>query len=745
MTKIYKIQGMHCASCATIIEKTLSKVEGVKKAQANYGTESLEIDFDPQKISPQALSDKIKPLGYTLKIEDPENPHAHHEKETETRELSALKIKVWIAMPIVIFSITMMTWEGLSIAYPSLPVIPESTAQILEKIFPLLATYILFVTGSPYIKGVLRFLRYGKANMDTLIGLGTITAYLYSLSISLFEWNQDTYYDITIVVIGLITLGKYLEMRAKIKTGDAIQKLLALQAKTALVLQDGKEVEIPIENVKHGDILIIKPGAKIPVDGEILEGKSSIDESMMSGEPLPVQKNSGDKILAGTINKQGAFTFKATSVGKETLLAHIIKMVEDAQNSKAPIQKLADQISAVFVPIVLGIAFLTLGLWLIIGSRYMPFNEAFSYGLTCFVGVLVIACPCALGLATPTAIIVGVGKGATQGILIKNASLFEKLKKVNVVVTDKTGTLTIGKPKLLDFKNFSTLPTNDIFSILESLEKMSEHPLAFAIIEALTEKGIPYKIVENFEAVEGKGVKGRIHGVEYFAGSLNFIKSFIPTFNANELGDWMKQGKTPVLLASKNNVLAAMSIGDQIKPEAKKAVEKLHGLGLKVIMITGDHKLTAQAIAKELGIDHVFAEVLPQDKRNKIIELQNQGKIVAMAGDGINDAPALAQADVGIAMGTGTDVAIESADITLLHGDISKIAQALKLSKMTLRTIKENLFWAFIYNLIGIPLAAGLFYPFFGILLNPIFAGLAMGFSSVSVVTNSLRLKVKSL
>ncbi|MFA6436306.1 MAG: copper-translocating P-type ATPase, partial [Candidatus Gracilibacteria bacterium] len=494
-----------------------------------------------------------------------------------------------------------------------------------------------------------------------------------------------------------------------------------------------------------GDILVIKPGAKIPVDGEILEGKSSIDESMMSGEPLPVQKIIGDKVLAGTLNKQGAFTFKATGVGEETLLAHIIKMVEDAQNSKAPIQKLADQISAVFVPIVLGIAFLTLGLWLLIGSRYMPFNEALSYGLTCFVGVLVIACPCALGLATPTAIIVGVGKGATQGILIKNASLFEKLKKVNVVVTDKTGTLTLGKPKLIDFKNFSTLPSNDIFSILKSLEKRSEHPLAFAIIEALTEKGIPYKIVENFEAIEGKGVKGTINGVEYFAGSLNFIKSFIPSFDASELGDWMEQGKTPILLASKNEVLAALSVGDPIKPEAKKAVEKLHSLGLEVIMLTGDHKLTAQAIAKELGIDQVFAEVLPQDKRDKIIELQTQGKIVAMAGDGINDAPALAQADVGIAMGTGTDVAIESADITLLHGDILKIAQALKLSKMTLRTIKENLFWAFIYNLIGIPLAAGLFYPFFGILLNPVFAGLAMGFSSVSVITNSLRLRVKSL
>jgi Cu2+-exporting ATPase/Cu+-exporting ATPase len=731
MPNTYKIRGMHCASCAAIIEKTLSKVEGVEKVQANYGTESLKIEFDSKKTSPEALSNKIKPLGYTLKIEDPKNSHAHHEKETETQELLALRTKVWIVMPLVIFSIAMMIWESADL--------------ILEKIFPLLATYVLFVIGSPYLKGVLRFLRYGKANMDTLVGLGTLTAYLYSLSISLFEWNQGTYYDITIVVIGLITLGKYLEMRAKLKTGDAIQKLLALQAKTALILQNGKEIEVPIENVKYGDILVIKPGAKIPVDGEILEGKSSIDESMMSGEPLPVQKIIGDKVLAGTLNKQGAFTFKATGVGEETLLAHIIKMVEDAQNSKAPIQKLADQISAVFVPIVLGIAFLTLGLWLLIGSRYMPFNEALSYGLTCFVGVLVIACPCALGLATPTAIIVGVGKGATQGILIKNASLFEKLKKVNVVVTDKTGTLTLGKPKLIDFKNFSTLPSNDIFSILKSLEKRSEHPLAFAIIEALTEKGIPYKIVENFEAIEGKGVKGTINGVEYFAGSLNFIKSFIPSFDASELGDWMEQGKTPILLASKNEVLAALSVGDPIKPEAKKAVEKLHSLGLEVIMLTGDHKLTAQAIAKELGIDQVFAEVLPQDKRDKIIELQTQGKIVAMAGDGINDAPALAQADVGIAMGTGTDVAIESADITLLHGDILKIAQALKLSKMTLRTIKENLFWAFIYNLIGIPLAAGLFYPFFGILLNPVFAGLAMGFSSVSVITNSLRLRVKSL
>ena len=624
--------------------------------------------------------------------------------------------------------------------------------EFFHHILPLMATYVLFVVGKPYLLGFYRFLRYGKANMDTLIGIGTTAAFLYSFSVTAFEESlrpfinvDHTYYDVTIVVITFIALGKYLEARSKIKTGDAIEKLLDLQAKTAHVMRDGKEIELSVNEVRHGDIIVIKPGAKIPVDGVITEGASFVDESMVTGEPMPVQKKIGDSVVSGTINTNGAFTFKATKVGSETLLAQIIKMVEEAQGSKAPIQALADKISSVFVPVTLVIAFLTLGVWLLVGTGFFGFSQALSFGLVSFVGVLVIACPCALGLATPTAIIVGVGKGAKEGILIKDAATLEKLHKVNTVVVDKTGTITKGKPTLVDIQNLSNQKNDELVSIIASLEKKSEHPIAHAIVNYAQEKNIRISEASDFEGIQGRGLKGKINGTEYFAGNVKLISDLKISFDAAKLNVFTLQGKTPVILATKEKVLGFVMVADEIKDESKQAVSDLHKLGIKVVMLTGDDEQAAKYMASLVGIDEVVAHVLPQDKLAKIKELQSQGEIVAMAGDGVNDAPALAQADVGIAMGTGTDVAIESAGITLLGGDISKLVKAVKLSRLTMRGIKQNLFWAFIYNIVGIPLAAGVFYPLFGWLLNPVFAGLAMALSSVSVVSNSLRIKAKKI
>jgi heavy metal translocating P-type ATPase len=542
-------------------------------------------------------------------------------------------------------------------------------------------------------------------------------------------------------------LGKYLEARAKVKTGDAIEKLLNLQAKVALVIRDGKEQAVPANQVLVGDLIVVKPGASIPVDGFITEGSSFIDESMVTGEPMPVEKTVEDKVVAGTMNTSGSFVFKATKVGSETLLAKIIKMVEEAQGSRAPIQALADKISSVFVPIVLVLSFAALATWLIIGTPYLGFSQALSYGLTSFVGILVIACPCALGLATPTAIIVGVGKGAKEGILIKDAATLEKLHKVDTVVVDKTGTITRGKPELVGVQIFSDLTQKEVISILASLEGKSEHPIAHAITEHAKKKKLDLVPVKNFESIKGKGLKGQINNVEYFAGNTKLITDLKLPFDTESMGmeRATSEGKTPVILATKEEVIAIILVADAIKPEAVQSVKDLHALGIKVVMLTGDMQNTANAIAKEVGIDDVVAEVMPDDKLNKIKHLQLEGHIVAMAGDGVNDAPALAQADVGIAMGTGTDVAIETAGITLLNGDISKLVKAIHLSKITMTGIKQNLFWAFIYNVVGIPLAGGLFYPIFGWLLNPVFAGLAMAFSSVSVVGNSLRLKAKKL
>lgn len=762
-SQTYRVKGMHCASCSSVIEKTLKKVTGVESAEVNYGTEKAKVSFDPSQTSPHELSKHIEPFGYTLEIPQSAeemgmsaDEHAAHlglnqSKKEKLAEVADMRTKVFSAIPLAVFAAFVMGWDILA-EYGVVSAMGYIVKEFFHHLLPLFATYILFVVGKPYLLGFYRFLRYGKANMDTLIGIGTVAAYLYSFAVSAFEdvlrpfINVEyQYYDVTIVVITFIALGKYLEARSKIKTGDAIEKLLNLQAKTALVIRGGTEVEIPVNDVQHGDMIIIKPGAKIPVDGIIIEGGTFIDESMVTGEPMPRHLKIGDSVVAGTINGSGTFTFKATKVGSETLLAQIIKMVEDAEGSKAPIQALADKISAVFVPIVLAISLLALGAWLVVGSQYVGFSQALSFGLVSFVGILVIACPCALGLATPTAIIVGVGKGAKEGILIKDAATLEKLHKVNTVVVDKTGTITKGKPTLVNIQNLSDLDDNELVSVIASLEKKSEHPIAHAIVRYAQEKNIPLLEASGFESIQGKGLRGRVMGVEYFVGNAKLVSDLKLSFDGAQLEEFTSQGKTPVILATKEKVIGFVMVADEIKQESKQAVLDLHKLGINVVMLTGDDEKAATYIASLVGIDDVVAHVLPQDKLEKIKILQSQGAVVAMAGDGVNDAPALAQADVGIAMGTGTDVAIESAGITLLGGDISKLVKAIKLSKITMRGIKQNLFWAFIYNIVGIPLAAGVFYPIFGWLLNPVFAGFAMALSSVSVVSNSLRIKAKKI
>lgn len=752
----FKVKGMHCASCASIITKKISALPHIKNVSVNYGNEKAKIDFDSSLVTLDTINKEIDKLGYSFISENKTNEisHSGHVATEGDDELLQLQQKTHFILPITFMVFVLMMWDIFSrLIYwiPNLPI----PMELFNTISMVLATIALFWVGKPYLNGVVRFIRFRVANMDTLIGIGTLVAYVYSVIItllpsvgSLLRVPEYTYFDVTIVVIGFITFGKYLEIQSKKKTGDAIEKLLNLQAKTALVVRGMKEIEIPVGEVVHGDLVVVKPGTKIPVDGVVVSGSSYVDESMVTGEPMPVEKKEGDNVVSGTINTTSSFTFKATKVGEETLLAHIVKMVEEAQGSKAPIQALADKISSIFVPIVLVISFVTLGVWLLVGTQYLGFSQALSYGLVSFVGILVIACPCALGLATPTAIIVGVGKGAKEGILIKDAATLQKLHKVNAVVVDKTGTLTIGRPELVSINNFSNKSDDELVSILISLENKSEHPIAYAVMNYAKEKNIKINDISNFEIIKGKGLKGTFNGGEYFAGNLKLISDLNLKFGEGPLELLEKEtleGKTPVILTDKNSVLGVFMIADMIKPEAIEAVKNLHKLGIKVVMLTGDNKNTANYISKLIGIDEVVAELMPEDKLNKIKKLQAEGFIVAMAGDGINDAPALAQADVGIAMATGTDVAIESSGITLLGGDISKLVKAIKLSKITMRGIKQNLFWAFIYNIVGIPLAAGIFYPFFGWLLSPVFAGFAMAMSSVSVVGNSLRIKSKKL
>ncbi|MEP7129106.1 MAG: heavy metal translocating P-type ATPase, partial [Chitinophagales bacterium] len=614
MTKqqTFNIKGMHCASCASIIEKTLKEESGVSLVEVNFGTETAKVSFDESRVTPEHLSKKIEPLGYSIMHEPTAaemgmspSEHAAHTglgqtKQQKLLELAEMKTKLLSAVPLAAISFLVMGWE-LGVQLHWLSPMSAFWASLFRILMPLMATYVLFVIGKPYLLGVYRFARYGKANMDTLIGIGTTVAYIYSVGLLAFADSlrpfldvTQSYFDVTIVVLTFITLGKYLEAQAKLKTGDAIEKLLNLQAKTALVIKNNREVSIPIEQVVHGDLIIVKPGARIPIDGKITEGSSFLDEAMVTGESMPIEKSIGDLVIGGTINTTGSFTFEATRVGSETLLAQIVHMVQEAQGSKAPIQALADTISGVFVPIVLVLAIVALVAWIVFGTPGLGFSHAVSLGLTSFVGILVIACPCALGLATPTAIIVGVGKGAKEGILIKDAATLEKLYKVNTVVIDKTGTITKGKPELVSLKNLSSQTDAEILTVLSSLEQKSEHPISHAIVDYALKQKIKPSTVQNFESIKGKGIRGVVDGKTYLAGNVALIADQKFTFDSKQLEQDTLTGKTPVILANDHIVLAVAMVADAIKPEAIEAVKDLHQLGINVVMLTGDDKNTAQ-------------------------------------------------------------------------------------------------------------------------------------------------------
>lgn len=736
------VEGMHCASCASTIKRKLEKLDGVEACSVNYGSETATVSFDPERVSVSQMSSAVQKQGYSL------HEDHHGVSSNKLHELSVLKRQVQIVIPLVAFSFLMMIWEMGASPLGLWPEMSETLKGFLHHLLPLFATYTMFVIGLPYLKAVIRFARHGVASMDTLVGIGTLVAFLYSFVISAFEGPlapylavDQNYYDVTIVVIGFITLGKYLEARAKLRTGEAIKKLLELQAKTAIVLRDGKQIEVPIEQVVVGDVVLVKPGQKIPIDGKITAGQSSVDESMLTGESIPVDKIVGDSVIGATLNKQGSLQILATSVGSDTVLAQIVTLVKEAQGSKAPIERLADKVSAVFVPVVLVFAVVMLVAWLLIAPNFMPLSEAVPLAILSFVGILVIACPCAMGLATPTAVIVGVGRAAQNGILIKNAESLEKFSAITFVVFDKTGTLTTGKPVVTDIIPADGQTEKSVVTLLSSLEQHSEHPLADAIVARAAQMQIEQLAVSEFEALPGKGVTGVIDGKRYFAGNLKLVQDTKLSISEALLEPLVASGKTPVVLMSESAVLAYIGIADAVKSDAKRVVSELYAQQVDVAMLTGDNTKTAQYIANLLGIKRVIAEVLPADKANEIKKLQGEGQRVAMVGDGVNDAPALATADVGVAMGTGSDVAIESAGITILGGNIAKLPTAIRLARSSMRVIKQNLFWAFFYNIVGIPIAAGLLYPAFGILLSPAIAGAAMAFSSVSVVLNALRLK----
>ncbi|CAN5155353.1 heavy metal translocating P-type ATPase [soil metagenome] len=731
--KSYPIKGMHCASCVRVTERALKKVSGVKEAVVNLATAKAMVTYDGDNCTPQQLAESIAKTGYTLELEEKSEAV---EKEEKKKELKDLRNKVIVSLAL-----------GLLILWGSFPGLMNTAPAILRNFFVqmLLATPVQFWAGLTFYRATIPALKNRTANMDTLVALGTTVAYIYSVVVTLFPQlvqgvNMDPmpYFDVAAIVIGLILLGRYFEAKAKAGTSEAIKKLIGLQAKTARVVQDGKDIDVPIDQVQLGDIIRVRPGEKIPVDGEIIEGESSIDESMITGESIPVDKAKGDIVVGSTLNKSGSFMYKATKVGEATMLAQIIKLVQEAQGSKAPIQRLADLISSYFVPIVIMLAIATFGLWYVFGG-----SSAFLFALLNMVAVLIIACPCAMGLATPTAIMVGTGKGAEHGILIKDAQSLEIAHKINTVIFDKTGTLTNGKPVVTDIIAVDSFKKDKILRLSASIEKGSEHSLAEAIVKKAEEEKLKLSASTKFQAIAGHGVEGIIEKDKVFLGNRRLMdKEKISYASVNEQVSKLEaEGKTVMILAVNGKLAGLVAVADTIKDTAKEGIKALQKMGIEVVMITGDNKRTANAVAKQLDLDRILAEVLPDQKEAEVRKIQAEGKKVAMVGDGINDAPALAAADIGIAVGAGTDVAIEAADITLINKDLKSVASAIMLSKKTMRTIKINLVWAFGYNIVLIPVAMGVLYPFFHILLNPIFASVAMASSSISVVSNSLLLK----
>ena len=733
--KTFTIKGMHCASCVRVLERALKKVDGVSEANVNLATEKATATYDPQKVTNDHLTSAVAKVGYKALINEELKSEDEEKKEKEL-EIKKLRNKVIISLGL-----------GGLILWGSFPGLMNTAPAILQNFFVqlLLATPVQFWAGLGFYQATIPALRHRTANMDTLVAIGTTVAYGYSAFVTVFPQIPKSigiepipYFDVATIIIGLILLGRYFEARAKAGTSEAIKKLIGLQAKTARVIRNGKEIDIPIEQVVIGDIIRVRPGEKIPVDGVIEEGESSIDESMVTGESLPVDKAKGDTVIGATINKTGTFLLRATKVGQETMLAQIIKLVQEAQGSKAPIQRVADLISSYFVPAVIMLAILTFVVWYIFGS-----SPAFLFAMLNTVAVLIIACPCAMGLATPTAIMVGTGKGAEHGILIKDAESLEIAGKINTVVFDKTGTLTRGKPEVTDIVPLNNAKKDEVLRLAASIEKGSEHSLAESIVKYADEQKVSTDSVTRFQAIAGHGVEGLVGNKKIFFGNRRLMDREKVDYKdeSSQISKLETEGKTVMMLTIDSKLAGLVAVADTIKDTAKDGVAALKKKGIEVVMITGDNKRTANAIAKKLGIDRVLAEVLPDQKEAEVRKLQAEGKKVAMVGDGINDAPALAAADVGIAMGTGTDVAIEAADITLINKDLQTVASAIELSKKTMRTIKLNLFWAFGYNIVLIPVAMGILYPFFGILLNPIFASVAMATSSISVVSNSLLLK----
>ena len=752
--KSFPIKGMHCASCVRVTERALKKTPGVKEAVVNLATAKATVTYDADNCSPEQMAQSIAKTGYTLELEEKSEEVIQAEKK---KELNTLRNKVIVSLGL-----------GAVILWGSFPGLMNTAPSILHNFWVqlLLATPVQFWAGWDFYRATIPALKNRTANMDTLVALGTTVAYIYSTFVTFFPnvvmnlgIEAMPYFDVAVIVIGLILLGRYFEAKAKIGTSQAIKKLIGLQAKTARVIRDRKEIDLPIEQVVVGDVIRVRPGEKIPVDGEILEGESSIDESMITGESIPVDKAKGDIVVGATMNKSGSFTYKATKIGSDTMLAQIIKLVEEAQGSKAPIQRLADVVSSYFVPIVIMLALLTFGIWYVAGPQ-----PTFLFAMLNTVAVLIIACPCAMGLATPTAIMVGTGKGAEHGILIKDAQSLEIANKIKTVVFDKTGTLTKGKPEvtaiipmsviLNSFQDPNKIPKKmlnqvqhdreEVLKLAASLEKGSEHSLADAIVKKAEEEKVKVSSVSKFQPIAGHGVEGTVESKKIVFGNRKLMdreKVKILKQVQDDIERLESEGKTVMLLTIDGKLAGLVAVADTIKDTAKEGVAALKKKGIEVVMITGDNQRTASAIAKKLGIERVLAEVLPDQKEAEIRKLQAEGKKVAMVGDGINDAPALAAADIGIAMGTGTDVAIEAADITLINKDLRSVASAIELSKKTMRTIKINLFWAFGYNVILIPVAMGVLYPFFHILLNPIFASVAMASSSISVVSNSLLLK----
>lgn len=744
----FDVTGMTCSACSAAVERAVGHMDGVSAVTVNLLSNNMTVEYDDTLLEPKAIIDTVVDAGYSASVAGTTAPAKSSEASHVQGEIDAMKHRTIVSMVFMVLLMYVAMGHMVGLPVPSF-LLGVENASTMALVQFLLALPVLYVNRQYYQTGFKTLWRRSP-NMDSLIAIGSGAAVVYGVFAMfrigwglghgdldlVMRYSHDLYFESAAMILALITLGKFLEARSKGRTSDAIAKLIDLAPQVATVIRNNVEVEVPVADLVEGDVVVIKPGQSIPVDGVIIEGNSAVDESALTGESIPVAKNVGDKVISATINKSGTFRFKATRIGDDTTLAQIIRLVEEASSSKAPIAKLADKISGIFVPVVITIALAAFVVWMLLGYP-------FEFALTIGIAVLVISCPCALGLATPVAIMVGTGQGALHGILTKSAEALETAHSVNTVVLDKTGTITEGKPQVTDVIPGSTLSHKELLTIGASLEKPSEHPLADAIVARGLEDQVQLQQVSDFLAVPGKGVQGKIGDQVYLAGNLAFMQE-----NEIDLGEFehsadrlAEQGKTPMYFANTKEVLGIIAVADVVKPTSKQAIHDLAKLGIDVVMLTGDNKRTAEAIRRELDIKTVIAEVLPDDKEREVRTLQERGKIVAMVGDGVNDAPALARADVGVAIGAGTDVAIESADIVLMKNDLRDVATAIKLSKATLRNIKQNLFWAFFYNALGIPLAAGLLFPFFGWKLNPMYAAAAMSLSSIFVVSNALRLR----